>query len=148
MHILLTRPLEDCSEMILKFQSLGHQVSHLPLIRIEKVNYEEINFPEYGGIVFTSANAVKFLNTVKLDKNIKCFCVGNATENKARSVGFQNTIAAAIVFWKPTLLALFSVAFPTQKHLIFLSNFTVFKNFTAFALVKTIPPYSGKLISS
>ena len=80
--------------MILKFQSLGHQVSHLPLIRIEKVNYEEINFTEYGGIVFTSANAVKFLNTVKLDKNIKCFCVGNATENKARSVGFQNTIAA------------------------------------------------------
>ena len=51
MHILLTRPLEDCSEMILKFQSLGHQVSHLPLIRIEKVNYEQINFSEYGGIV-------------------------------------------------------------------------------------------------
>ena len=94
MHILLTRPLEDCSEMILKFQSLGHQVSHLPLIRIEKVNYEKINFSEYGGIVFTSANAVKFLETEKLDKNIKCFCVGSATEKKARSVGFQNTIAA------------------------------------------------------
>ena len=94
MHILLTRPLEDCSEMILKFQSLGHQVSHLPLIRIEKVKHEEINLSEYGGIVFTSANAVKFLNTERLDKNIKCFCVGNATEKKARSVGFQNTIAA------------------------------------------------------
>ena len=94
MHILLTRPLEDCLEMIFKFQSLGHQVSHLPLIRIEKINYEEINFSEYGGIVFTSANAVKFLNTEKIDKNIKCFCVGNATEKKARSVGFQNTIAA------------------------------------------------------
>ena len=94
MHILLTRPLEDCSEMILKFQSLGHQVSHLPLIRIEKVNHEEINFSRYSGIVFTSANAVKFLTTERLDKNIKCFCVGNATEKKARSVGFQNTIAA------------------------------------------------------
>ena len=80
--------------MILKFQSLGHQVSHLPLIRIEKVNYEEINFSKYGGIVFTSENAVKFLNTERLDKNIKCFCVGNATENKAISIGFQNTIAA------------------------------------------------------
>jgi len=89
MHILLTRPLEDCSEMILKFQSLGHQVSHLPLIRIEKINYEEINFSEYGGIVFTSANAVKFLNTEKLDKNIKCFCVGNATEKKARVLVFK-----------------------------------------------------------
>jgi uroporphyrinogen-III synthase len=94
MHILLTRPLEDCSEMILKFQSLDHQVSHLPLIKIEKVNHEEINFSEYGGIVFTSANAVKFLNSEKLDKNIICFCVGNVTEKKARSVGFQNTIAA------------------------------------------------------
>ena len=94
MHILLTRTLEDCSEMILKFQSLGHQVSHLPLINIQKVNHEEINFSEYGGIVFTSANAVKFLNTEKIDKKIKCFCVGNITEKKVRGVGFQNTISA------------------------------------------------------
>ena len=94
MHILLTRPLEDCSEMILKFQSLGHQVSHLPLINIEKVNYDKLNLSEFGGIIFTSANAVKFFNIEKLDKNIICFCVGNATEKKARSAGFQNTISA------------------------------------------------------
>ena len=94
MHILLTRPLDDCSEMILKFKSLGHQVSHLPLLKIEKMNYKEINFSDYGGIIFTSANAVKFLNLDVLDKNIKCFCVGSATEKKARSVGFQNTVAA------------------------------------------------------
>ena len=48
MHILLTRPLDDCYEMILKFQSLGHQISHLPLLKIEKVDYEHINFLEYG----------------------------------------------------------------------------------------------------
>ena len=94
MHILLTRPLEDCSEMILKFKSLGHQVSHLPLLNIQKMNYQEINFSDYGGIIFTSANAVKFLDLNKLDKIIMCFCVGNITEKKARSVGFQNTIAA------------------------------------------------------
>ena len=94
MHILLTRPLEDCSEMILKFKSLGHQVSHLPLLNIEKINYEEINFSDYGGIIFTSANAVKYLDNNKLNKNIYCFCVGNVTEKKARSAGFQNTIAA------------------------------------------------------
>ena len=94
MHILLTRPLEDCSEMILKFKSLGHQVSHIPLINIEKVNYEEIEFSDYGGIIFTSANAVKYLDQNNIDKKIKCFCVGNLTEKKARSLGFQNTIAA------------------------------------------------------
>jgi uroporphyrinogen-III synthase len=94
MHILLTRPLEDCSEMIVKFKSLGHQVSQLPLLNIDKVNYEEINFSAYKGIIFTSANAVKFLEHRKIDKQILCFCVGTATEKQTRSIGFQNVIAA------------------------------------------------------
>ena len=94
MHILLTRPLEDCSEMILKFQSLGHQVSHLPLLNICKINYKEIDFSDFKVIIFTSANAVKFLDIKKINKNLLCFCVGNATEKKARSAGFQNVIAA------------------------------------------------------
>ena len=38
MHILLTRPLEDSHELILKFQRLGHEVSHMPLINIEGKN--------------------------------------------------------------------------------------------------------------
>ena len=94
MHILLTRPLEDCSEMIIKFKSLGHQVSHLPLLNIEKIDYDQINFSDYKGIIFTSANAVKYLDHKNIDKNLLCFCVGSATEKKARSVGFQNVIAA------------------------------------------------------
>ena len=94
MHILLTRPIEDCSEMIVKFQSLDHKVSHLPLINIQKVQHEEINSGDYGGLIFTSSNAVKNLNVENLNKKIICFCVGSATEKKARSLGFQNTIAA------------------------------------------------------
>jgi uroporphyrinogen-III synthase len=94
MHILLTRPLEDSFEIILKFKSLGHKVSHLPLLKIDKVNYNEINFSDFKGIIFTSANAVKFLDIKIINKKLLCFCVGNATEKKARSVGFQNVIAA------------------------------------------------------
>ena len=94
MHILLTRPLEDCSEIILRLKLLGHQVSHLPLLNINKVNYDEIDFMGYKGIIFTSANGVKFLEIKNIDKKILCFCVGAATEKKARSVGFQNVIAA------------------------------------------------------
>jgi len=80
--------------MILKLKSLGHKVSHLPLLNIDKINYEKIKFSDYGAIIFTSANAVKFLDLNNQDKSINCFCVGNNTERKARSVGFQNTIAA------------------------------------------------------
>ena len=94
MHILFTRPLEDCHEMILKFQSLGHEISHLPLINIEGLKYEFPNYSEFKGIIFTSANAIKFLDIRSIDKKLKCFCVGNATEKKARSVGFQNVFAA------------------------------------------------------
>jgi uroporphyrinogen-III synthase len=94
MHILLTRPLEDCSEMILRFKLLGHRVSHLPLLNINKVNHEKTNFLDFKAIIFTSANAVKFLDIKNIDKKILCFCVGSFTEKKARSVGFQNIITA------------------------------------------------------
>ena len=94
MHILLTRPLGDCLDMIIKFKSLGHQVSHLPLLNIEPIKYDIINFSEFKSIIFTSANAIKYLDSKKIDKNIFCFCVGNATEKKAKSVGFQNIFTA------------------------------------------------------
>jgi len=94
MHILLTRPLEDCIETIQRFKSLGNQVSHLPLLNIDKVNCDNLNFSDFKGIIFTSANAVKFLDVKMIDKNIICFCVGSATEKKAKSMGFQNIIAA------------------------------------------------------
>ena len=94
MHILLTRPLEDCFEMILRFKSLGNKVSHLPLLKIDKIEYDQINFSDFRGIIFTSANAVKFLNVKTIDKKLICFCVGEATEKKARVFGFQNIITA------------------------------------------------------
>ena len=94
MHILFTRPLEDCQEIMIKFQLLGHEVSHMPLIYVENKNYEEINFEDFKGVIFTSTNAIKFLNLKKINKKINCFCVGNVTEKKVRNSGFQNTFSA------------------------------------------------------
>ena len=94
MHILLTRPLEDCAEMILKFKLLGHQVSHIPVIKIEQLKYEDTNILDFKGIIFTSSNSIKFLNLNKIDKKIMCFCVGSVTGEKARSFGFQNVLSA------------------------------------------------------
>ena len=94
MHILLTRPLEDCKDMIMNFKKLGHMVSHLPLLSIEKVNHEKLNYEEFSGIIFTSTNAIKFLDTKNINKNISCFTVGDSTENKAKKYGFQNIFSA------------------------------------------------------
>jgi len=94
MHILLTRPLDDCKELILRFKSLGHKVSHLPVIKIQNVNHSKININEFGGIIFTSANAIKYLNTSYINKKINCFCVGSSTEKVAKENGFQNIFCA------------------------------------------------------
>ena len=94
MHILLTRQLEDCLDMIIRFKKLGHIVSHLPLLNIKKVLYDHEPFKDCKGIIFTSANAIKFLDTKEINKQNKCFCVGFSTEKKAKSTGFQNIISA------------------------------------------------------
>ena len=94
MHILLTRPLDDCKELILRFKSLGHKVSHLPVIKIQNVNHDKVNVDEFGGIIFTSANAIKNLNTSSINKQINCFCVGSSTEKVAKQNGFQNIFCA------------------------------------------------------
>ena len=94
MHILLTRPFDDSKDLILRFTSLGHKVSHLPVISIESVQYNEPDYSRFKGIIFTSANAIKNLNTLKIDKNIECFCVGNSTEKIAKQSGFKNIFCA------------------------------------------------------
>ncbi len=94
MHVLFTRPIDDSKDLILKFKSLGHIVSSIPVISIKKKEYSKTNFSSFKGIIFTSSNAIKFLDTKLLDKNIKCFCVGNATELLAKEKGFQNIFSA------------------------------------------------------
>ena len=94
MHILLTRPLDDSKDLILRFTSLGHKVSHLPVINVEPVKYNEPDYTQFNGVIFTSANAIKNLNTSKINKNIMCFCVGSSTEKIAKKSGFQNIFCA------------------------------------------------------
>ena len=77
-----------------KFFSLGHKIIHLPTLKISSLNIDPINLDQFDAIVFTSANAIKYLKTEKQKNNIVCFCVGSITEKIARMNGFTNTISA------------------------------------------------------
>ena len=94
MHVLLTRPLDDSIELIKRFKDKGFTVSHLPLIKINKLDYPKLNSSEYKIIIFTSSNAIRNLNTKDFDKKSLCFCVGDATEKTAKQKGFYNTFSA------------------------------------------------------
>ena len=94
MHIVITRPKEDSLHLIEKLRKLGHLITHLPVIKIEKLQTKKINLENYKAVIFTSSNAIKFMNIEKFDLKIKCFCVGSATEFTAKQAGFINTYSS------------------------------------------------------
>ena len=91
MHIVITRPKEDSLYLIENLIKLGHEVTHLPVIKIEKLETKKIDLLNYQAVIFTSSNAIRFMNIEKFNSKIKCFCVGRATEFTAKQFGFLNT---------------------------------------------------------
>ena len=76
MHIVITRPKEDSLQLIERLIKLGHTVTHLPVIKVERLETKKINFQNYKAVIFTSSNAVKFLNIDKFDQKLKSLLLG------------------------------------------------------------------------
>ena len=130
MHIVITRPKEDSLNLIQKLIKLGHSVTHLPVIKIEKLETKKINLENYRTVIFTSANAVKFMNIEKFNFKIKCFCVGKATELAAKHAGFINTYCS-----EGTVDSLIELIIRTldakSEKLLYLSSEFISKNLDA-----------------
>ena len=94
MHIVITRPKEDSLFLMERLKMLGHEVTHLPVIKIEKLKTKKINLLNYKAVIFTSSNAIKCLDVDKFNLEIKCYCVGKATEIIAQKAGFINTYSS------------------------------------------------------
>jgi len=129
-HIVITRPKEDSLNLIQKLIKLGHSVTHLPVIKIEKLETKKINLENYKAVIFTSANAVKFMNIEKFNFKIKCFCVGKATELAAKHAGFINTYCS-----EGTVDSLIELIIRTldakSEKLLYLSSEFISKNLDA-----------------
>jgi len=94
MHIVITRPKEGSLQLFDKLNKSGHTTTHLPVIKIEKLETKKINLESYEAIIFTSTNAIRFMNIEKFNLKIKCFCVGGLTELAAKQAGFINTYSS------------------------------------------------------
>ena len=127
MHIVITRPKEDSLYLIQNLIKLGHVVTHLPVIKIEKLETKKINLLNYKAIIFTSSNAIKFMNIEKFNSKIKCFCVGKTTELTARQFGFINTYTS-----EGTVDSLIELIIRTMENksgkLLYLSSEFISKN--------------------
>ena len=94
MHIVIARPKDDSFQLIKKLINLGHTVTYLPVMKIEKIETGKINLKNYKAIIFTSSNAIRFMNLEKFNSKIKCFCVGKTTELNAKKAGFINVYSS------------------------------------------------------
>ena len=95
MNIILTRPLNDTENLMNELFNLGHNILHVPTLKITRANIGPVNIKNYSALVFTSSNAVKNLQVIGEKQKIKCFCVGSITEKIARLSGFSKTISAS-----------------------------------------------------
>jgi len=93
-HIVITRPKEDSLHLIENLIKLGNMVTHLPVIKVEKLKVKKIDLLSYQAVIFTSSNAIRFIDIEKFNSKIKCFCVGKATELTAKKFGFINTYSS------------------------------------------------------
>ena len=94
MNILITRPLIDAEDLMGKFFSLGHNIIHIPTLKIISSDTKTINANNFDVFIFSSTNAIRNLKILNEDKSKLCFCVGSITEKIARQLGYHNTISA------------------------------------------------------
>ena len=61
MNIILTRPLIEIEDLMNVLFKQGHNLIHLPTLKIKPVEISPINFKNFDAIIFTSSNAVRNL---------------------------------------------------------------------------------------
>ena len=61
MNILITRPLIESEDLMVKLFSLGHKIVHIPTLKISAAKVSSVDAKKYDAFIFTSANAIRNL---------------------------------------------------------------------------------------
>jgi len=97
MAVLVTRPLPDSETTAADLRAQGFEVVTAPMLRFEPFGFNEEAEVPYGGIIVTSANAVRAVE-LQLAKSpllkLPLFAVGEHTAAVARAAGFGNVFSA------------------------------------------------------
>ena len=73
MNIILTRPLIEIEDLMNALFKQGHNLIHLPTLKIKPLAINPINFKNFDAVIFTSSNAVRNLRINSRQESIKCF---------------------------------------------------------------------------
>jgi len=97
MAVLVTRPLPDGETTAADLRTQGFEAVTAPMLRFEPFGFNEEAEVPYGGIIVTSANAVRAVE-LQLAKSpllkLPLFAVGERTAATARAAGFVKVFSA------------------------------------------------------
>lgn len=88
--VLLTRPFLSSKEDALLWEQAGFKTVIAPLLKIFFSNTELPYLENYQAVITTSAEAVRALANLTVNREISLWCVGKASYKLAENLGFQN----------------------------------------------------------
>jgi uroporphyrinogen-III synthase len=97
MAVLVTRPHPDDEATASALRARGFEVLRAPMLRFEPVPFHDDADARYGGIIVTSANALRAIAADLADSRLlklPLFAVGEHTAAAARDAGFGEVITA------------------------------------------------------
>src|ERR1700756_3082867 len=97
MAILVTRPHPDAETTAASLRARGFEVLLAPMLRFEPAAFHDDTEAQYGGLIVTSANALRAIESdLKASRLLKLplFAVGEHTAAVARNLGFEQVISA------------------------------------------------------
>lgn len=92
MNLLLTRPKAQADALGEALRSRGHGVHVAPLLRVDRLPFDDTILRSASAIILTSASAVPALKG--LDPAVRVFAVGPDTASAAEAAGLSNIVAA------------------------------------------------------
>jgi len=97
MRILITRPEIQGERTAALLRARGHDVLHVPLLRVETITDVEIGPGPWTAVAMTSANAARAIFSHRRKNELTglpAFVVGERTQEAARTVGFTHVTSA------------------------------------------------------
>ena len=97
MRVLLTRPEIQGERTAAFLRARGHDVLHVPLLRIETIFEVEIGHGPWTAVAMTSANAARAISSHRRKNeftDLPTFVVGERTQEAAQAAGFSRVTSA------------------------------------------------------
>lgn len=88
--LVLTRPAKQAKQDIAFFRENGIECLSAPMINIHRICYSDISFEHFDCLIFTSANALDFLDIPKRYLKIPVVVVGAQTAEASSDKGFTS----------------------------------------------------------